>query len=65
MILKKIDRREWTAFICSGLVVGSCEYGNERLGSIKCWKFLDYLSNCWFLMKISLHEVCAVISEFL
>jgi hypothetical protein len=24
-----------------GQVAGACEYGNELLGSIKCWEFLD------------------------
>jgi hypothetical protein len=27
-------------------VEGSCEHGNEPLGSIKDWKFLDQLSDC-------------------
>jgi hypothetical protein len=25
---------------------GSCEYGNEHSGSIKCGEFLDYLKTC-------------------
>jgi hypothetical protein len=29
-----------------GSVVGSCEHGNEPLGSIKGRKFLDQLSDC-------------------
>jgi hypothetical protein len=28
-----------------GPVAGSCKYGNELLGSIKCGEFLDQLSN--------------------
>jgi hypothetical protein len=26
--------------------VGSCEFGNELLGSIKCREFLDWLRTC-------------------
>jgi len=32
-------------------VVGSCEYGNERLGSVKGGKFLEQLNECWLLKK--------------
>jgi hypothetical protein len=28
---------------------GSCEHGNEPLGSIKDRKFLEKLSDCWLL----------------
>jgi hypothetical protein len=34
-------------------VAGCCECGNERLGSIKCGEFLDWLRNCWLLKKAS------------
>jgi hypothetical protein len=34
-------------------VEGSCEYGSEHLGSIKCWKILDQLSDWWLLKKNS------------
>jgi len=27
------------------MVAGTCEYGNELSGSIKCGEFLDYLQN--------------------
>jgi hypothetical protein len=27
------------------------EHSNEPLGSIKCWEFLEWLSNCWLLME--------------
>jgi hypothetical protein len=27
-------------------VAGSSEHGIESLGSIKCWDFLEWLSNC-------------------
>jgi hypothetical protein len=29
-----------------GPVANSCEHDDEPLGSIKCWKHLDKLSNC-------------------
>jgi hypothetical protein len=29
----------------SGPVEGSCEHGNEPLGSIKCWETLEWLSD--------------------
>jgi hypothetical protein len=33
-----------------GPVAGSCEYGNEAMGSIKgMGEFLDYLSDYWLL----------------
>jgi hypothetical protein len=44
-------------------VEGSCEHGNEPLGSIKCWEILEQLSD-WKLLKKGLssmelvHEVC-------
>jgi hypothetical protein len=28
-----------------GPVEGSCEHGNEPLGSIKCWEVLEWLHN--------------------
>jgi hypothetical protein len=31
-------------------VEGFCEHGNEPLGSIKCWEFLEWLHN-WQLLK--------------
>jgi hypothetical protein len=33
-----------------GPVEGYCEHGSEPLGSIKYFKFLEYLSD-WFLLK--------------
>jgi hypothetical protein len=27
-------------------VEGSCEHGNEFLGSIKCWEVLEWLATC-------------------
>jgi hypothetical protein len=32
-------------------VAGSCEHGNEPSGFIKCWEFLEWVSNCWLLKK--------------
>jgi hypothetical protein len=34
-------------------VADSCEHGNEYLGSIKIWEFLEWLSDCWLLEKDS------------
>jgi hypothetical protein len=34
-------------------VAGSCEHGNELLGSIKGGKFVDYLSDCQLFNKDS------------
>jgi hypothetical protein len=31
-------------------VEGSCEHGNETLGSIKCWEVLEWLYK-WRLLK--------------
>ena len=36
-----------------GQVEGTCEYGSEPSGSIKCGKFLDWLKNDYFLKKYS------------
>jgi hypothetical protein len=33
-------------------MVGSCEHGNECKGFIKCRKFLEELSDHWFLKKV-------------
>jgi hypothetical protein len=34
-------------------VVGCCEHGNELLGSIKWWEFIEWLSSCWLLKNDS------------
>jgi hypothetical protein len=34
-------------------VAGSCEHGNEHSGSIKGREFLDELTDCWLLKKVS------------
>jgi hypothetical protein len=34
-----------------GMGIGSCECGNELLGSVKCWVFLDKLRTYQFLKK--------------
>jgi hypothetical protein len=36
-----------------GPVEGSCEYGNELSGSIKCWEILEWVSDWWVLKKDS------------
>jgi hypothetical protein len=33
--------------------MGSCEHGNEHLGSIKCGRVADKLENCHFLKEDS------------
>ena len=35
-----------------GQVVGCCEHGNEHLMSIKCWKFHDWMRNCYRPSKV-------------
>jgi hypothetical protein len=32
-------------------VAGFYEHGNEPSGSIKCWEFLEWLSDWWLLKK--------------
>jgi hypothetical protein len=32
-------------------VEGSCEHGNERSGSVKCWEVREYLHNLQLLKK--------------
>jgi hypothetical protein len=39
-----------------GLVVGSCEHGNEPLGSIECGVFIDWLS----LLLASQEGLCSM-----
>jgi hypothetical protein len=34
-------------------VEGSCEHGDEPLGSLKCWEFPDWLHNWQLLRKDS------------
>jgi hypothetical protein len=43
----KMDRRE------VGQVAGSCEYGDEPWGSIKCGEFLEWLRTFQLLRKNS------------
>ena len=45
-IFRKWDVGVWTgsSYFTIGTVVGTCECGNEPLGSIKCGKFLDLLT---------------------
>jgi hypothetical protein len=38
-------------------VAGTCERGNEPMGSIKCREFLDWLRTSWLLKKTLLHLV--------
>jgi hypothetical protein len=34
-----------------------CESGNELLSSMKYCEYVEWLSNCWLLLKDSLHGV--------
>jgi hypothetical protein len=34
----------------TGISGGSCEHGNEPLGSIKCWDVLEWMHN-WMLLN--------------
>jgi len=45
--------RNWgvEAWTGQGQVAGTCECGNEPLGSIKCGEFLDLLRTGWLLKK--------------
>jgi hypothetical protein len=43
-----------------GPIVSSCKHGNEPSGSIKCWEFLERLSNCSLLEKDSATNSCVV-----
>jgi hypothetical protein len=36
-----------------GQVEGSCEHGDEPLGSLKCWKVPEWLHNWQLLRKAS------------
>jgi hypothetical protein len=36
------------------------EHSNQHLGCIKCWEFLEWLSNCWLLKQGSAPLVTAV-----
>ena len=42
-IFRKWDVRVWTGLIClrTGTGGGSCKWGNEPLGFVKCGEFLD------------------------
>jgi len=39
--LQEVGWRAWTGLIWLMIGTGSCEWGNEPLGSIKCGEFLD------------------------
>ena len=42
-IVRKGGGMAWTGLVWLkiGTIVGTCKGGNEPLGSIKCWEFLD------------------------
>jgi hypothetical protein len=42
-IFERLDERAWTGSIWprKGYVMGSCQYGDEHSGSIKCGEFLE------------------------
>jgi hypothetical protein len=45
------DRKGWCGLDWSGSgqeqVESSCEFGNEPLGSIKCWETIEWPNNWW------------------
>jgi hypothetical protein len=47
-IFKKWDvgSMDWVDLAQNRQMEGTCECGNETLGSIKCREFLDYLKTC-------------------
>jgi hypothetical protein len=55
MDFRKWDVGVWTGFswLRIGKVAGTCECGNEPLGSIKCGEFLDWLITGKLLKKDS------------
>jgi hypothetical protein len=42
---------DWIELAQDRQVAGTCEYGNEPSGSIKCGEFLDWLQTGWLLKK--------------
>jgi hypothetical protein len=60
---RKIDVKRhgmtWTGLIWLriGRVAYSCENGHETLQSIKCGRFMGWLSNCWFLKDCAMQLV--------
>jgi hypothetical protein len=52
-----LDGMDWPGS-GQGPVEGSCEHGNEPLGSIKCWQVLEWLHNWRLLKKGSALCVC-------
>jgi len=52
-----IGGMDWIDLAQEGLVAGTCECGNEPLGSIKCGEFLDYLRNGQLSRSTLLHGV--------
>jgi hypothetical protein len=44
-------------------VEGSCEYGNEPSGSIKCWEFLEWLHN-WRLLEKGAGPECVIDTRY-
>jgi hypothetical protein len=45
--LREIGRKVGLDFLGSGYgsVASSCDHGNEPLGSMKSWKFIDWMSD--------------------
>jgi hypothetical protein len=44
-------------------VESSCEFGNEPLGSVKCWETIEWLHNWWPLVLSSI-ELVRITSYF-
>jgi hypothetical protein len=46
-IFKRVDEgTDWIGLAQDREVAGSCEYGDEPLGSVKCREFLESLRTC-------------------
>jgi len=50
-------RTKFSSENLKGRVAGSCEHGNEPLGSVKGWEFLKELSDFTFTRRTLLHWV--------
>jgi hypothetical protein len=47
----------WSDMGCIHLDADFCEHSNEISGSIKWWKILEYLSDCWLFTLLSCGSV--------
>jgi hypothetical protein len=51
MVLRETGWRVvgWVHLAQAVALAGCCEYCSKPSGNIKCWEFLEWLSNCWLL----------------